>query len=191
MIIDFHTHVGDHRTPERMERLPVTWKGLIERLDEEGIDKAVVLPSGVSPESMKAPFLFSPQVDIIGQLKAARKYQDRIIAFGNLDPRMGCLGNLEPHQVGSPPQADFTWILERFRELSSITKGLEPLVAPLSSIEEEVLRLIANGNSAETVAYEFNASQKVVVNHITSIMHKLDVNQRTHQAVASLLVNQS
>jgi len=82
-------------------------------------------------------------------------------------------------------------ILQRFRELSSITKGLEPLVAPLSSIEEEVLRLVATGHSAETVAYEFNASQKVVVNHITSIMHKLDVNQRTHQAVASLLVNPS
>ncbi|UCH43219.1 MAG: response regulator transcription factor [Dehalococcoidales bacterium] len=82
-------------------------------------------------------------------------------------------------------------ILERFRELSSITKGLEPLVAPLSSIEEEVLRLVATGNPVETVAYELNASQKVVVNHITSIMHKLDVNQRTHQAVASLLVNQS
>ena len=82
-------------------------------------------------------------------------------------------------------------ILERFRELSSITKGLEPLVAPLSSIEEEVLRLVATGNSAETVAYELNASQKVVFNHITSILHKLDVNQQTHQAVVSLLVGQS
>ncbi len=67
MIIDFHTHVGDHRTPERMDQLPVSWEGLIERMDEEGIDKAVVLPSWVSPEILKAPFLFSPQVDILSR----------------------------------------------------------------------------------------------------------------------------
>ncbi|MCK5007006.1 MAG: amidohydrolase family protein [Spirochaetia bacterium] len=139
MIIDFHTHVGDHRTPERMDRLPVTWEGLIERLDSEGIDKAVVLPSGVSPESMKAPFLFSPQVDIIGQLKAAQQYQDRIISFGNLDPRMGCLGNLEPHQVENPPETDFSWILARFRELGCV--GIGEITANIAVDDPRVISL--------------------------------------------------
>jgi predicted TIM-barrel fold metal-dependent hydrolase len=139
MIIDFHTHVGDHRTPERMDRLPVTWEGLIERLDEEGIDKAVVLPSGVSPESLKAPFLFSAQVDIIGQLKAAREYQDRVIPFGDLDPRMGCLGNLEPHQVENPPETDFSWILTRFRELGCV--GIGEITANIAVDDPRVISL--------------------------------------------------
>jgi predicted TIM-barrel fold metal-dependent hydrolase len=139
VIIDFHTHVGDHRSPDRMDRLAVTWKGLIERLDEEGIDKAVVLPSGVSPESLKAPFLFSPQVDIIAQLKAAREYQDRVIPFGNLDPRMGCLGNLEPHQVENPPEADFSWLLARFRELGCV--GIGEITANISVDDPRVISL--------------------------------------------------
>ena len=139
MIIDFHTHVGDLRAPERMDRLPVTWEGLIERLDSEEIDKAVVLPLGVSPESTNAPFLFSPQVDIIGQLKAAQQYQDRIIPFGNLDPRMGCLGNLEPHQVENPPETDFSWILTRFRELGCV--GIGEITANIAVDDPRVISL--------------------------------------------------
>jgi predicted TIM-barrel fold metal-dependent hydrolase len=139
MIIDFHTHVGDHRTPERMDRLPVTWEGLIERLDEEGIDKAVVLPSGVSPESLKAPFLFSPEVDILSQLKAAQVYSDRIIPFGNLDPRMGCLGNLEPHQVEHPPETDFSWLLARFRDLGCV--GIGEITANIAVDDSRVISL--------------------------------------------------
>jgi predicted TIM-barrel fold metal-dependent hydrolase len=139
MIIDFHTHVGDHRTPEGMDRLPITWEGLIERLDEEGIDKAVVLPSGVSPESLKAPFLFSPQVDILSQLEAAREYQDRVIPFGCLDPRMGCLGNLEPHQVENPPETDFSWVLGRFRELGCV--GIGEITANIAVDDPRVISL--------------------------------------------------
>lgn len=140
MIIDFHTHVGDHRSPESMDRLPVTWERLLRRLDEEGIDKAVLLPSGASPESLKAPFLFSEQPDVIGQLKAAREHADRIIPFGNLDPRLGCLGNLEPAQVASPPQTDFTWILSRFRELGCA--GIGEITANLAVDDARVVNLL-------------------------------------------------
>ena len=123
MIIDFHTHVGDLRRFDMMDRLPVTWERLIARLDKERIDKAVFLPLGVSPESLHGPFLFAPNPDIISQLKAARQYRDRIISFGNLDPRMGCLGNLEPGQIDNPPDTDFSWIIERFIELDCVGIG--------------------------------------------------------------------
>ena len=92
MIIDFHTHIGDLRSPEEMEHSPITLEDLIERLDDEGIDKAVLLPVNVSPESCKAPGFFSPQSHIVNQLEAAARYSERLILFGNLDPRMGCLG---------------------------------------------------------------------------------------------------
>ena len=140
MIIDFHTHVGDLRTSERMDRLPVTWEGLIERLDEEGIDKAVVLPIMASPESMKGPALFQPQGDLLSQLETARRYRERIIIFGNLDPRMGCLGNLEPHQVANPPETDFSWVLERLREMGCV--GIGEITANIAVDDPRVITLV-------------------------------------------------
>jgi predicted TIM-barrel fold metal-dependent hydrolase len=123
LIIDFHTHVGDFRTPDQMDGVPVTWEELIRRLDREGIDRAVVLPLGASPESTQAPFLLAPNPDIMSQLEAAEPYGDRVILFGNLDPRMGGLGNLTVEQLENPPETDFTWILERFRELGCVGIG--------------------------------------------------------------------
>lgn len=123
MIVDFHTHVGDFRTPDQMDRVPVTWEDLLRRLDREGIDRAVVLPLGASPESTQAPFLLAPNPDIVSQLRSAEPYRDRVILFGNLDPRMGGLGNLTVEQLKDPPETDFTWILERFIELGCVGIG--------------------------------------------------------------------
>jgi predicted TIM-barrel fold metal-dependent hydrolase len=161
MIIDFHTHVGDHRTPERMDRLPVTWEGLIERLDEEGIDKAVVLPSGVSPESIKAPSLFVPHGDLLSQLETARRYPDRIIAFGNVDPRMGCLGNLETHQVESPPETDFSWLLARLREYGCV--GIGEITANIAVDDPRVINLLSQcGNFDLPVLFHCTGSGRGV-----------------------------
>jgi predicted TIM-barrel fold metal-dependent hydrolase len=123
LIVDFHTHVGDFRTPERMDRAPVTWEELIRRLDRDGIHRAVVLPLGASPESTQAPFLLAPNPDILSQLRAAEPYRDRVIPFGNIDPRMGGLGNLTAEQLGNPPDTDFSWILKRFVELGCFGIG--------------------------------------------------------------------
>ena len=139
MIIDFHAHVGDFRTPDRMDRIPVTWDNLLRRLDRQGIDKAVVLPLGVSPESTQSPFLFAPNPDVVSQLEAASLYRDRVIPFGNLDPRMGCLGNLDAEQLADPPQADFTWILERFRELGCV--GIGEITANIPLDDPRVINL--------------------------------------------------
>lgn len=77
-------------------------------------------------------------------------------------------------------------ILERFQELSSMTTGLEPLVAPLSSSESEVLHLIASGNPTEALTHSLNISKDTAQSHVTSILHKLNVNERTRNAVAAL-----
>jgi len=139
MIIDFHAHVGDLRSPEEMEHSPITWKDLIDRLDDEGIDKAVLLPVNVSPESCKAPLFFSPRSDILSQLKTAARYSERLILFGNLDPRMGCLGNLEPHQVANPPETDFSLFLKRFRELGCV--GIGEVTANLPLDDPRVINM--------------------------------------------------
>ena len=60
MIIDMHAHIGDLRTVDTPDHVPITIDNLIERLDEEGIDKAVVLPWHMSPEGITFPGMFGP-----------------------------------------------------------------------------------------------------------------------------------
>jgi len=139
MIIDFHAHVGDLRSPEEKVHSPITLEDLIERLDDEGIDKAVLLPVNVSPESCKAPGFFSTPSDIVSQLEAAARYPERLILFGNLDPRMGCLGNLEPHQVDNPPKTDFSVFLKRFKEMGCV--GIGEVTANLPLDDPRVINM--------------------------------------------------
>lgn len=113
MIIDIHTHVADLRRPDTMSRRPVTVENLIERLDEEGIDKAVVLPLWGQADGVQFPYLFSPQPDIISQIKAVAMYPERLIKYGCLDPRMG----------GNQPDTDFSWLLQRFVDLGCVGIG--------------------------------------------------------------------
>ena len=139
MIIDFHTHLGDLRRPEDTHRRPVTWDDLLGRMDEEGIDKAVLLPLGVSPESLQGPQLLSAQLGLFGQIKAASSHRDRVIPFGNIDPRMGCAGNLEPDQVDDPPETDFSWVLERLVELGCV--GIGEITANIALDDPRVVNL--------------------------------------------------
>ena len=70
MIIDMHAHIGDLRSPHNLERTPITVENLIARLDEEGIDKAVLLPWPPCPEAVVFPGLFASEADIVGQSRA-------------------------------------------------------------------------------------------------------------------------
>ncbi len=113
MIIDVHAHIGDLRSPKNLHRKPVTLESLIARLDEEGIDLAVVLPWPPCPEAVEFPSLFSPYPDIVSQIKATLKYPRRLIPFGNIDPRWG----------GNSARTDFSWLLERFIEMGCVGIG--------------------------------------------------------------------
>lgn len=113
MIIDMHAHIGDLRSSHNLERVPITVENLIARLDKEGIDKAVVLPWPPCPEAVVFPGLFAPEPDVISQIRAAARYSDRLILFGNADPRWG----------GNSPRTDFSWLLERFVEMGCVGMG--------------------------------------------------------------------
>jgi len=139
MIIDFHTHAVDLRIPGKMNREPVNLEKLINRLDEENIDKAVLMPVNVSPEISQAPLFFSPGSDILSQLEAAAYFSDRLILFGNLDPRMGCYGNLTKEQILTPPITDFSPFLQRFKELGCV--GIGEIVANLPLDDLRVINL--------------------------------------------------
>ncbi len=145
MIIDVHTHVGDLRTPED-RREPVTFEGLLRRLDDEGIDRAVVLPLGMSPESTRGPWLFAEGPDVVSQIKAGGPYRDRLVMFGNLDPRMGCAGNLDAATIRNPPQPDFAWTLERFKDLGC--RGIGELTANVPFDDPRLIQLVVQCGEA-------------------------------------------
>lgn len=112
MIIDDHVHIGRLQTVKNEKRTPVTPEGLIKKMDEEGIDKAIVLPI-VSPET---GFFPSTSEEV---LKACEKYPDRLIPYCNLDPRA----------AGNKPDTDFSWVLEEYKERGC--KGVGEITANL------------------------------------------------------------
>jgi DNA-binding NarL/FixJ family response regulator len=63
---------------------------------------------------------------------------------------------------------------------------MEPLFAPLSAREIEILDYIARGNSNKEIARALKISDQTVKNHITSILRKLAVNDRTQAVVLAL-----
>jgi uncharacterized protein len=113
VIIDMHAHLADLRTTATLEHEPPTAESLIARLDDEGIDRAAVLPWPPCPEAITFPGLFSPHPDVVGQIRAAARYPDRLILFGNADPRWG----------GNAADTDFSWLLARLVEMGCVGMG--------------------------------------------------------------------
>lgn len=77
-------------------------------------------------------------------------------------------------------------VLKQFRDLTMIGADIEPLFVPLSAREIEVLDYIARGNSNKEIARALKISDQTVKNHITSILRKLAVNDRTQAVVYAL-----
>ncbi len=77
-------------------------------------------------------------------------------------------------------------VLKQFNELPSEDEDVEPLFVPLSNREIEVLDRIAHGDSNKVIARNLGISDQTVKNHITSILRKLAVNDRTQAVVYAI-----
>jgi len=77
-------------------------------------------------------------------------------------------------------------VLQLFKNLSLMGKDVETLMTPLSSREREILRHIAEGTSNKRIAYALGIGEQTIKNHITSIMRKLNANDRTHAVVLAM-----
>ncbi len=79
-------------------------------------------------------------------------------------------------------------VLKSFRELTIEEGNVIPESpdSPLSSREIEILDYIAQGNSNKEIAKSLKISDQTVKNHITSILKKLGVNDRTAAVVYAL-----
>jgi DNA-binding NarL/FixJ family response regulator len=72
-------------------------------------------------------------------------------------------------------------VVSEFARLSP--RPAEALAEPLSERELEVLRLVARGASNKEIASELVIAEGTVKNHITSILAKLGVSDRTEAAI--------
>lgn len=80
-----------------------------------------------------------------------------------------------------------TRVLHQFRELAaSEDEQTSALFAPLTSREIEILDCIARGLSNKEIASELSISGQTVKNHITSILAKLQVNDRTMAVIYAI-----
>jgi DNA-binding NarL/FixJ family response regulator len=78
-------------------------------------------------------------------------------------------------------------ILSQFRQAEPVApQPAQPLVAPLSAREIEVLDLAARGNSNKIIGRKLGISDQTVKNHISAILRKLEVNDRTEAVVYAL-----
>lgn len=65
-------------------------------------------------------------------------------------------------------------------------RRLAPLFLPLSPREIEILNLVARGNSNKLIAKQLAISDQTVKNHVSTILRKLEVNDRTEAVVYAL-----
>jgi DNA-binding NarL/FixJ family response regulator len=77
-------------------------------------------------------------------------------------------------------------VLDEFRELSQVDSATESVFSPLTPREVEILDCVARGNSNKEIARLLSISDQTVKNHITSILRKLAVNDRTQAVIYAL-----
>lgn len=65
-------------------------------------------------------------------------------------------------------------------------ESADGVFSPLTPREIEILDRVAQGNSNKEIAFNLGISDQTVKNHITSILRKLAVNDRTQAVIYAL-----
>ena len=76
-------------------------------------------------------------------------------------------------------------VLDAFRSMT-LDEGAESVYSPMSPREIEVLELVAAGRTNKEIAARLAISNQTVKNHISSILRKLQVNDRTQAVVYAM-----
>lgn len=78
------------------------------------------------------------------------------------------------------------WLIDHFEKLAVFGESADEIFVPLSPREMEILRLITQGASNKEIAHLLGISRQTVKNHMSNILRKLAVNDRTEAAVLAL-----
>jgi len=77
-------------------------------------------------------------------------------------------------------------VLKQFQALSIALKPVESLVASLSSQEAQLLEHVALGEKNKQIAHALGISEQTVKYQVSSILRKLNANDRTQAVVAAI-----
>lgn len=80
----------------------------------------------------------------------------------------------------------YRWLLTEMAKLTVTPDTTQEAFAPLSPREMEVLALTTRGASNKEIASTLNISRQTVKNHMSSVLRKLGVEDRTQAAVLAL-----
>ena len=78
------------------------------------------------------------------------------------------------------------WMIRQFEDLAIFGESPDEMFVPLSPREMEILQYITRGASNKEIAHDLSISRQTVKNHMSSILRKLAVNDRTQAAVLAL-----
>jgi len=76
-------------------------------------------------------------------------------------------------------------VLQEFQKLSS-QKAAEIITAPITQRETQILSYICNGDSNKQIAELLNISEQTIKNYVSSILRKLNANDRAHAAILAV-----
>ncbi|MEN9937406.1 MAG: hypothetical protein RLZZ387_3985 [Chloroflexota bacterium] len=76
-------------------------------------------------------------------------------------------------------------VLAAFRQMA-VDEDTQSIYSPLSRRELEVLELVAAGRTNKEIAAQLDISNQTVKNHVSSILRKLAVNDRTQAVVYAM-----
>ncbi len=77
-------------------------------------------------------------------------------------------------------------VLKQFQEMVAMGMTVESITAPLTNRETQILRYVAEGNSNKKIAQILDISEQTIKNHISSILRKLNANDRAHAVVLAI-----
>ncbi len=77
-------------------------------------------------------------------------------------------------------------VLDQFRSNTATDVALSNAFMPLTDRELEILRKVSDGMTNAEIGYALGISAQTVKNHVTSILRKLAVNDRTQAVVTAL-----
>lgn len=77
-------------------------------------------------------------------------------------------------------------VLKQFQEMVALGMAVESITAPLTNRETQILRYVADGNSNKRIAQILDISEQTIKNHISSILRKLNANDRAHAVVLAI-----
>jgi DNA-binding NarL/FixJ family response regulator len=87
---------------------------------------------------------------------------------------------MEEHEIAP-------WLLHASERFSTVSGDeLQEGLVPLSPREMEIVRYITRGLSNKMIAHRLGISHQTVKNHMTSILRKLDVEDRTQAAIYAI-----